>query len=208
MNTCSRCGATFREGAKFCLSCGEPITPARLSTADFLSGGVQPPARGPSPAAGPPAEPTAASGWAVPAAAPLDPRAAPPDMPQAAAAWSIAAPPEVTAPRYDAPPARAEAAVTAVALPARGDLERALARSKSYIAPAVLVGYLYTLGYVPGLIVNILYMNEAKHMEQVAGEKLPGTGCLATLMWAGLLVAGGVILLAWIVLGNLFRNLF
>jgi hypothetical protein len=88
------------------------------------------------------------------------------------------------------------------------DLERALARSKSYIAPAVLVGYLYTLFYLPGLIVNILYLNEAKHMEQVAGEKLPGTGCLATLMWAGLLVAAGVILLVWTVFGSVFRSLF
>ena len=201
MNNCSRCGTTLREGAKFCLSCGEPIPPARLSTADFLPGGVQPPARGPSPAAVPPAAPTAASGWAEPAPAP-------PDLPQAAAGWPVAAPPEVQAPRYDAPPARAEVAVAPVALPTGGDLERALARSKSYIAPAVLVGYLYTLFYVPGLIVNIMYMNEARHMEQVAGEKLPGTGCLATLMWAGLLVAAGVILLVWTVFGSLFRNLF
>lgn len=208
MSTCSRCGAALREGARFCLSCGEPAPPVRLSTADFLSSGVQPPSRGQSPAAGPPAGPVAASGWASPAVAPQEPRAAPPSLPQASAAWPVAALPEVSAPRYDAPPPRAEAAVAPAATPAEGDLERALARTKSYIAPAVLVCYLYALGYVPGLIVNIMYMNEARHMEQIAGERLPGAGCLATLMWAGLLVAAGVILLIWTVFGNLSRSLF
>ncbi len=208
MSTCSRCGAALREGARFCLSCGEPAPPVRLSTADFLSSGVQPPSRGQSPAAGPPAGPVAASGWASPAVAPQEPRAAPPSLPQASAAWPVAAPPEVSAPRYDAPPPRAEAAVAPAATPAEGDLERALARTKSYIAPAVLVFFLYYLLYFPGLIVNRMYLTEAREMERIAGRPLPGTGCLNTLLWLGILPA--ILLVVFIIaaLGGSLGRLF
>lgn len=225
MSSCSRCGAELREGARFCLACGEPV-PARLSTADFLSGGVQAPAPGRAPA--PPAEPPAAPGWAYPAGAPperpqpaaawpapaLQPRyAAPPEQPQPAA-WPVAAPePRYAAPQetpaahYDAA-VRAGAAAAPAAPIAAGDLERALARTKSYIGPAVLVFFLYALLYIPGLIINRMYLTEAQEMEQIAGRKLPGTGCLTTLLWLGILPAALLIIALFAILGGALGNLF
>ncbi len=205
MSTCSRCGAVLRQGAKFCLACGEPAPAARLSAADFLSGSVQPPGRGPAPAAVPPAEPPA-RGWASPPAAPAVQRAAPPESPQPAA-WPPPLPPEA-AQRYDAAPERSSAAAVPAAPPGASELERALARTKSYIGPAVLVFFLYTLLYIPGLIINRMYLTEAHEMEQLAGRKLPGTGCLTTLLWLGILPAILLIIALIATLGGALENLF
>lgn len=205
MSTCSRCGATLREGAKFCLACGEPAPAARLSAADFLSGSVQPPSRGPAPAAVPPAEPPAA-GWASPPAVPAVQRAALPESPQPAA-WPAPVQPEA-AQRHDAAPERGVAAAVPAAPPSAGELERALARTKSYIGPAVLVFFLYTLLYIPGLIINRMYLTEAHEMEQIAGRKLPGTGCLTTLLWLGILPAIILVVLIIAFLGGSLGRLF
>ena len=81
------------------------------------------------------------------------------------------------------------------------DMERATARLKSFTGPAVLVFFLYWLFYLPGLIVNIMYVNEAKRTEMIAGQKLPGTGCLSIMLWLNiigiiiLVVAGIVVVL-------------
>ncbi len=82
--------------------------------------------------------------------------------------------------------------------------ERTIARMKSYVLPAVFVLFLYTLGWVPGFIVNLLYYNDAKRMERIAGEGLPGSGCLSLLLWANVAVvvlailAGVCALAAWV----------
>jgi hypothetical protein len=72
------------------------------------------------------------------------------------------------------------------------EAERAAARLKSYTGPAVLVFFLYWLFYLPGLIVNWMYVQEARRTELIAGQRLPGTGCLAFMLWfnALLLVLG------------------
>jgi len=61
------------------------------------------------------------------------------------------------------------------------------ARMKSYTGSAVLVFFLYWLFYLPGLIVNYMYLQEAKRMEKVAGKSLPGTGCLSVMLWVNVI---------------------
>ena len=63
------------------------------------------------------------------------------------------------------------------------ETEQAAARMKSYTGPAVIVFILYWLFWLPGLIVNFMYYNEAKRMERIAGQSLPGVGCLSALLW-------------------------
>ncbi len=67
--------------------------------------------------------------------------------------------------------------------PPPSDSQRDMARMKSYTGSAVLVLILYLVFWLPGFIVNIIFMNEAKKMEKVAGQGLPGTGCLVFLFW-------------------------
>jgi hypothetical protein len=59
----------------------------------------------------------------------------------------------------------------------------AAARAKSYTGPAILVLVLYLLLWLPGFIANILYYSDAKQTQRVAGYPLPGTGCLAVMLW-------------------------
>ncbi len=66
------------------------------------------------------------------------------------------------------------------------DIEKALARQKSYIGPAVITLILYWLFYVPGLIVNILYMKDAKRIARIAGQNPSGYGCLVVLFALGI----------------------
>lgn len=63
------------------------------------------------------------------------------------------------------------------------EVERAAARMKSYTGSAVLVFFLYWLFFLPGLIVNYIYYREAKRMAQLAGNSLPGQGCLGFMLW-------------------------
>ena len=80
------------------------------------------------------------------------------------------------------------------------DMERAIARTKSYTGTAILALVLYWLFWPAGFIVNYIYMQEAKRMERVAGQSLPGQGCLIALFWFNLLslalVIGGILLFA------------
>ncbi len=79
------------------------------------------------------------------------------------------------------------------ALPEWSPADVALARAKSYTGAAVLVFFLYGLGFIPGLLANWLFVNEAKAMERRAGCSLPGVGplvfmenCALLLLTAGL----------------------
>jgi hypothetical protein len=59
----------------------------------------------------------------------------------------------------------------------------AAARIKSYTGPSILVLVLYLFLWLPGFIANILYYSDAKRMERIAGYSLPGSGCLAVMLW-------------------------
>ncbi len=64
----------------------------------------------------------------------------------------------------------------------QNEIERGIARSKSYVGSAVVVFFLYLLFYIPGLVVNILYLRDAYQTHQVGGQMTPGTGCLIALL--------------------------
>lgn len=71
------------------------------------------------------------------------------------------------------------------------DMTRAQAQTKSYTGALVAVIILYFLLFVPGLIANVLFYNDGKRMEQIAGVSLPGVkalGVLRTLMFVVLLL--------------------
>ncbi|MCL4869308.1 MAG: hypothetical protein KJ063_10075 [Anaerolineae bacterium] len=68
------------------------------------------------------------------------------------------------------------------------EMEVAAARMKSYTGAAVLVFFLYWLFFLPGLIVNFIYYQEAQRMQKLAGRSLPGQGCLAIMLWLNLFV--------------------
>jgi hypothetical protein len=59
----------------------------------------------------------------------------------------------------------------------------ALARSKSYTGHAVICLVLGCVLWLPGLIATIVFRNEAKRNEQIAGQSLPGVGCLTAMLW-------------------------
>lgn len=67
------------------------------------------------------------------------------------------------------------------------DLLRAIDASKSYVTPAVLTMVLYFVIYVPGLIANVTYLNEALRLRRRAGRSPSGIGCLWVMFVFGLL---------------------
>lgn len=76
---------------------------------------------------------------------------------------------------------------------AAADTELAIARSKSYTSAAVVVLILYFLLYLPGLIANFLYYDEAKRAQKAAGETLPGVGCLELMLWFNIVIIVAVV---------------
>lgn len=56
-------------------------------------------------------------------------------------------------------------------------------RSSSFTNKAVIAFLLYFLGWVPGLIFNIMYLNEANNVRKELGRDPEGIGCL----WATLI---------------------
>jgi hypothetical protein len=72
--------------------------------------------------------------------------------------------------------------------------EQAAARLPSFTTKAVAVLALYWMFWIPGFIANVVFHNEARRMERIAGERLPGSGCLATMLWLNIvLLAIGLI---------------
>lgn len=100
--------------------------------------------------------------------------------------------------RYPASPAPAVSEGPSSAL-------RDMARLKSYTGACVIVMLLYVFLFIPGIVANYLFLEDAKRMEELAGEALPGAGGLR-LMWTVMLWAGGLLFgffaLAVIVGGN------
>lgn len=64
---------------------------------------------------------------------------------------------------------------------------RQLATMKSYTGAAILIFFLYWLFFLPGFIFNIIYYREATRMQKIAGHGLPGTGCLAVMLWVNVI---------------------
>lgn len=63
------------------------------------------------------------------------------------------------------------------------DVKRVLASQKSYVTPALIVFLLYCFFYIPGLIFNIIYLNEAEKTARISGEKPGGMGCLQIMLY-------------------------
>jgi len=63
------------------------------------------------------------------------------------------------------------------------EAEQTAARMKSYTGSAVLVFILYLVFWLPGFIVNLMFYNEAKRMQRIAGQGLPGVGCISVMLW-------------------------
>jgi hypothetical protein len=78
------------------------------------------------------------------------------------------------------------------------EVERAAARMKSYTGSAILVFFLYWVFWLPGLIANYLFYTEAKKMQKVAGQSLPGMGCLSLMLWINVLAIVSGILLVFV----------
>ena len=82
------------------------------------------------------------------------------------------------------------------------DMHRAIASNKSYVTAAIITFVAYIFFWLPGVIFNVMYINDARRSQQAAGHSLPGVGCLyfllvVNLLWIFLvcsLVTGGSLL--------------
>jgi hypothetical protein len=61
-------------------------------------------------------------------------------------------------------------------------IAKAIAQNKSYVSSAVITFVTYWFLWLPGLIFNIMYLQDARKSERIAGQSLPGTGCLWILL--------------------------
>jgi len=82
-----------------------------------------------------------------------------------------------------------------VATPNASEMERAMARSKSYVSSAIITLIAYAVFWLPGVIFNIMYLNEARRNQKIAGQSLPGVGCLWILLIINVVWVGGLCLL-------------
>lgn len=60
---------------------------------------------------------------------------------------------------------------------------------RDYTNTAILVLILYWLMWLPGLIVNIITLNEANQVERETGRRPEGKGCLVALLWFNVIPA-------------------
>lgn len=67
------------------------------------------------------------------------------------------------------------------------------ARLKSYTWHALAVLLLYFCFFLPGLVANVMFLQEARRMEEIAGEPLPGVGMLRTMLGSVILLGGVVV---------------
>lgn len=78
------------------------------------------------------------------------------------------------------------------------DVERLIAGQKSYVGNAVLVFFLYLLFYIPGLITNFMFLQEAKKTKDRIGTNPSGMGCLQILVITHVIFPAGIVLLLFI----------
>lgn len=60
---------------------------------------------------------------------------------------------------------------------------------RDYTSTAILVLILYWVMWLPGLIVNIITLNEANQVERETGRRPEGKGCLVALLWFNVIPA-------------------
>jgi hypothetical protein len=60
---------------------------------------------------------------------------------------------------------------------------------RDYTNTAILVLILYWVMWLPGLIVNIITLNEANQVERETGRRPEGKGCLVALLWFNVIPA-------------------
>ncbi len=74
--------------------------------------------------------------------------------------------------------------------------------TKSFTTPAIITLVLYFFFWIPGLIANIVYFNEARSIQARTGREPEGKGCLLAL----LIVFGGLFALG--IVGFLLLGVF
>ncbi len=62
--------------------------------------------------------------------------------------------------------------------------------SKDYLPSAIVALFAYCTIWPVGLVMNIVWLREASHVEKDLGSTPPNKGCLTYLLWFNLLVAG------------------
>lgn len=62
------------------------------------------------------------------------------------------------------------------------EFEKMQLRQKSFTTPAVITFVLYCIGWVPGLFVNFMYLDEAKKVKAATRQKPEGYGCLVAML--------------------------
>lgn len=170
----------------------------------FLLSEVQRLAAGSYPAA--PSAPPATAGWRPPAAPIPSPAPAPPPGPSRPVPPPAAPPP---------PPAETTSRVPASANEDRrgepglgSELAVALAAQKSYGGKAFFTWFLYWVGWLPGVVMNFVYLSDAKGVARLTGRNPNGMGCLWFLLITHFLLplAGILFLLATgaSILGSIF----
>jgi hypothetical protein len=108
---------------------------------------------------------------AVPPAHPFrEPPTAKPDMPKPASIQAAPKPPAPAAAQQQPQPSMGR------------ELEVALAAQKSFTGRAFITWILYWIFYVPGLVMNLVWWNEAKSVKKVTGRSPSGMGCLTFLL--------------------------
>lgn len=80
------------------------------------------------------------------------------------------------------PPSQYTSAPMVIQQTGYDDALRAAAQMKDFTTPAVVTFFLYLLFFIPGLIVNIMYLNEAGRIKKIAGRQPTGMGCLQALL--------------------------
>ena len=81
------------------------------------------------------------------------------------------------------------------------DLEKAIAAQKSYVGASIITFLLYCVLYFPGLIFNLMYINDANKTAKITGQKPSGYGCLVILFVLGLIPLVGTVLLIMMMMG-------
>lgn len=67
------------------------------------------------------------------------------------------------------------------------------ALQKSYIGASMGLFVFYVLFWLPGIIFNIMYINEANRIKKETGQTPAGTGCLYLMLLPNLLICGLII---------------
>ena len=73
---------------------------------------------------------------------------------------------------------------------------RRAAATRSYTTPAVITLILYLFLWLPGFIVNLVYLQNAGRDERMSGYAPEGKGCLTALLWVFTIIPVILVVLA------------